>query len=662
MSESTSPISEQGTPGLLRREIWPRTVRTAIVSAILPWWRGRSRRRRVEAEIAKFSLPDGLSTLTGRTAMATRLWPEERMDVARELGTHFADGLASGRTAEQLAADFGNPGDAAALIRDAKVRCRPLWWKSFRWVIRGAAILTAFALISYGYLAARYFWGAPVIRVNYTAQYNAPILATPKEQRAWPMYIEAMRELGPQPEWYKEQGLWPASPEDPHWAEAVEYFRAHEHALKLVRKAAAMPTLGYVFSNVSDPEYMKALEARNPTFKYDASLETAQENPALVGVLLPYLGEMRSMARLMKYDAAAAVAAGDRERFMADLEGALNLGDQALRGKFIIDITVGIAIGQLAADMAMQQLEADGAAGGKPLLTGEDERRIAHQFAALGGGRVRIDPESEGRSWEDMLQRLFSDNGSGEGHLIKAAADDFYRDFGVANPTNNKFVKVAMPVVAAMKSSRGEIAAQVKAVVEAMHHDEELPLWRAFERTADAEYEKLYARCIGPLLIAKDLAGNSPYQGIFANRDLLETRRAAVETVCALKQYKRAHGSYPADLEAMVPALLPAIPIDPFNGKPLRYKLAGEGSGATPLLYSVGVDGVDDGGTFSPNPDDKGREANPRLIGAFHDPKAATPVQVKEMERSHGDWMLYPPRIDRVDSGKLKAMQSRPSK
>ena len=80
------------------------------------------------------------------------------------------------------------------------------------------------------------------------------------------------------------------------------------------------------------------------------------------------------------------------------------------------------------------------------------------------------------------------------------------------------------------------------------------------------------------------------------------------------------------------------------------------------MLYSMGVDGVDDGGTFSPNPDDKGREANPRLIGAFHDPKTATPVQVKEMERSRGDWMLFPPRIDRVDGGKKRDNRPKPSK
>jgi hypothetical protein len=43
----------------------------------------------------------------------------------------------------------------------------------------------------------------------------------------------------------------------------------------------------------------------------------------------------------------------------------------------------------------------------------------------------------------------------------------------------------------------------------------------------------------------------------------------------------------------LVPEFLPAVPVDPADGQPLRYRAAAAG-GFT--LYSVGEDGVDDGG------------------------------------------------------------------
>ena len=64
-------------------------------------------------------------------------------------------------------------------------------------------------------------------------------------------------------------------------------------------------------------------------------------------------------------------------------------------------------------------------------------------------------------------------------------------------------------------------------------------------------------------------------------------------TELALRCYQSEHGSGPAGLDQLVPAELPRVPIDPFTGKPLIYRL----QGTNWLLYSVGVDGIDNGGT-----------------------------------------------------------------
>jgi hypothetical protein len=75
-----------------------------------------------------------------------------------------------------------------------------------------------------------------------------------------------------------------------------------------------------------------------------------------------------------------------------------------------------------------------------------------------------------------------------------------------------------------------------------------------------------------------------------------ETARRMLITALALKRYSLQHGRAPKSLESLVPGFLPAVPIDGMDGKPMRYRLIEDG---TFLLYSVGEDGVDDGGDCS---------------------------------------------------------------
>ena len=64
-------------------------------------------------------------------------------------------------------------------------------------------------------------------------------------------------------------------------------------------------------------------------------------------------------------------------------------------------------------------------------------------------------------------------------------------------------------------------------------------------------------------------------------------------TGLALERHRLRNGAYPAKLTALVPDFIEAIPLDPFTGKPLLYKLLSE-KGC--VIYSTGDDGVDDGG------------------------------------------------------------------
>jgi hypothetical protein len=66
---------------------------------------------------------------------------------------------------------------------------------------------------------------------------------------------------------------------------------------------------------------------------------------------------------------------------------------------------------------------------------------------------------------------------------------------------------------------------------------------------------------------------------------------AALATL-AIAQYHREHGQYPESLEELVPAILPRVPTDYADLRPLRYRRTGDDY----LLYSIWSNGVDEGG------------------------------------------------------------------
>lgn len=76
----------------------------------------------------------------------------------------------------------------------------------------------------------------------------------------------------------------------------------------------------------------------------------------------------------------------------------------------------------------------------------------------------------------------------------------------------------------------------------------------------------------------------------------VEVSKQVILTAIALKRYQFKHENNPPDLNSLVPELLPSVPLDPVDGKPLRYRLNADGSFT---LYSVGENGVDDGGNPS---------------------------------------------------------------
>jgi hypothetical protein len=76
------------------------------------------------------------------------------------------------------------------------------------------------------------------------------------------------------------------------------------------------------------------------------------------------------------------------------------------------------------------------------------------------------------------------------------------------------------------------------------------------------------------------------------------------KTLLAVERYRLARASLPETLDQLVPDYLAAVPVDPFDGAPLRYKRFDRSF----LVYSVGEDGKDDGGKQEPKKTEKSGE------------------------------------------------------
>jgi hypothetical protein len=148
-----------------------------------------------------------------------------------------------------------------------------------------------------------------------------------------------------------------------------------------------------------------------------------------------------------------------------------------------------------------------------------------------------------------------------------------------------------------------------------------------------------------------------------------EAQRRLIITALSLERHRAKHGSFPNGLASLAPEFLKTVPVDFMDGQPLRYRLTADGHF---LLYSVGLDCVDNGGQMRKIFRDMGYE-RPAYPGApppefdivWPLPASVEAVQAqrkqeeraqelqnrREQEReSDEDWQKSPRRQSRVEN------------
>jgi hypothetical protein len=335
------------------------------------------------------------------------------------------------------------------------MRCRSWLRRAMRRTGQVLVCLIVFYVGAIFYFAT----GSPTISVDYVAKWNEPVLATPEQDRAWPVYRQALLSLDrKQLKSLFERGS--VFPGDPTWNDAAKLAQASQPALEQARLAAAKPHLGYVYST-------KIHEADRELFpeEYERARNEDQSEdfdaPA-INIKLPHLNELRYLGRLLAWDALLAAEQRNAARVVEDIQAMLGIAGQVRRpgnNRTLIDQLVGIAIAHRALDTLGEILRRHPGD-----LSDEHLQRLAHRLVADDVAPA-ISFEGERVFFGDILQRYYTDDGNGDGHLLPRASMLFelIESDGTSKPTEiDTSAYLLAPLTGAGTASRKQVAAKLK--------------------------------------------------------------------------------------------------------------------------------------------------------------------------------------------------------
>jgi hypothetical protein len=588
-----------------------------------------SARLDVRREIAAAGLPQPISALVYAVVRRTRLWRSEKLDVARELAAHFADGLSAGRSAEQLIDAFGPAEQAARLIRKAKRRGRPRAWQMWWYISRGFLVFLGVGLVVYISMAARFYLSSPQIARNFCQEINTA-RRVEEADRAWPLYREAAFKLGKDDSSVIGEYLF-AEPDSKHWPQLVDALERHKESIELVRQGARKPALGALLGDAADHAASRAAGAE---WLIDSKAPLAGDNPELISVNLNFAQSLRSLARLMAADARRAAVAGDGQAVLADLSALVAISEQAFQPHAtLVEQLIGLAIFGLAVE-TVERILAD-----QPEALDEGQLRdLAHRIAVWRDGDIHADFTGERDMFYDLLQRIYTDDGRGDGRVTPEGVRGLHSLVESAPPALNPDVGVLSqlisPGVAALVGGRRENRELYDSLLDEMIAAHQGPPWQwDYEdmHAGDDRLKRLTGTATGALRYFLPYIMLPAVSAVFSADERAIANRDAALVSIALVLYHRRHGQWPASLDQLVPDLLPAVPPDRLDGKPLRYTLRD----GRPILYTLGGDRDDDGG----RPTDPPENATIASFGPRHPQASPSPPGGDD----DGDWIFFPP-------------------
>ncbi len=591
-----------------------------------------------QAKLNESGLPHSAQSLIASVVRRTRLWRHEKADVAQELTAHFLDGLSQGRAADQLAAEFGEPTRVATLIRRAKKRNRAWHWQVRHRALQVLGILALLYVVVIAITLSRH----PSPKIDYLAKANARP-SPPPRPTAPGRFTARSGQNTPSGRWIAVTFGCRVTRTGSRRSRGC---RENSAWLEKLRQAAAKPAFGlpagFAWDYRAEDARVLFGEGWKPPSRPEEDDPRRLRDEILADALLPHLAKLKAMAMWLAADVAWAGEQGDGARIVADYQAILGTARHCREQAFLINQLVAIANTTIANRAVALVLQRHPEAVSETALV-----ELAHALAT-SVDYLGVDFRGERMMFQDIVQRIYSDDGEGGGRLtlegmrLLAQLGLAPEDLREANEAASVFpyldhsdlggqaVSAAIaPVAAELFASRRELMSEYDRLMSLMEAEATRPLWvqlrqpsvadREIEALASSPSRRMKYAPIARLLPAGNAARKSAESEAFS-------RTLAVAV--ALEVYHRQHSAYPETLDQLAPQWLPHVPLDASTGQPLLYRVD-EGR---PILYGRGWDAVDDGGEMT----DKAIKAWPRLSSD---------------ESDTGDWVLYPPPARELASG-----------
>ncbi len=430
------------------------------------------------------------------------------------------------------------------------------------------------------------------LSVDYIAKINEVASSVPESERGWPHYRSAAIALQSNPEpstFFIENEL-----ETPQWTHEAgwdhfdTWIQEHDETLRHLQRATSKEVFGYISSGKVSEEDKELWPDQY------ASQGEGPYGETVLEILLPQLSPMRNLARLLLVDAKDAASKGDTDRCLKDISAMLQIGIHVRQPSLLISDLVSLSIFNLVFQTIGQILQYEPALFSLEELSSLQEsiRNLEpHLIVSLDGERFMM---------YDLLQRIYTDNGEGDGYLVPVESNQMldFAELVSAEPNlsnqSGLYPALFTPIADVFFASRKEMREEYDARMDLAESRQGVPLYTLqsspeYQPAALPGHSVMFDRyfLVNLLMPALDRA---LLQGEYtrANRD------ATLAVLYAVQWYNES-GEWPRDLAS-------AGVTDAWTGEPLKIILV-EGA---PLIYSLGCDQRDDGGMHAQDADKLG--------------------------------------------------------
>jgi hypothetical protein len=329
---------------------------------------------------------------------------------------------------------------------------------------------------------------------------------------------------------------------------------------------AEMPPLGEKWSAAVDKavasylaQQFDTLTAIDRLLNYEGGRFPITLTPNPLGIRLSNLGLVRASAKLKSLQVTREAMHGNTASLATDLEIMLRHGRLLAEDPLLISGLVRVATDALAVDTL---------------------ERVLAQAPADARQLQQIQPMLKAVEDEDRLSWAIR----GERAMVIGAAN-----WLIAGGGQSSGAALNLPVSASTPLVRGWLRADLATVIRLWS-----PLVQAKDsrqRARAAEQMDSSAQALSQYhVLVKELV---PSIRRCFELDLRTVAMArAARTALAAERYRLDKGRFPQRLDDLVPGYLDAVPVDPFDDKPMCYRVDADAV----IIYSVAEDKKDDGG------------------------------------------------------------------